>query len=178
MTTASVDLKLEQAFNAMDTNNDGYLEWPDYQRLVDRYLNGYKIDKNGMKGQALQVAHQATWLEVQRHANGSPRLSKDEYIAAIRAASVDTSRFNVVEGLPHAIFDVMDTDDDNTISKDEFAKFLEVWEVTAPEAMDVFTRLDTDGDGSISRQEYIRSWREFFYSSDLDAPGSLYFGQL
>jgi Ca2+-binding EF-hand superfamily protein len=178
MTTASVDLKVEQAFNAMDTNNDGYLEWPDYQRIVDRYLTEYKIDKNEMKGQALQVAHLSTWLEVQRHANGSQRLSKDEYIAAIRAASVDTSRFNIVEGLPQAIFDVMDTDEDNAISKEEFARFLGVWEVTAPEAMEVFTRLDTDKDGSISRQEYIRSWREFFYSSDLNAPGSLYFGQL
>ena len=38
--------------------------------------------------------------------------------------------------------------------------------------------MDTDEDNVISRQEFIRAVREFFYSPDLDAPGSLFFGHL
>lgn len=180
MTAAdAIDRKLKQLFNAMDTNTDGYVEWADYQRLVDRYLTAFKIDKDQRKGQTLQVTYQMYWLELLRHADRSQRLSKDEYIAANRAASVDTSRFNMVEGVPHAIVDIMDIDDDNEITREEFAQFLKAWEITAPNAMDTFTALDTDGDGRISRQQYVQSVREFLHSpTDVNAPGSLYFGHL
>ncbi|WP_407652784.1 EF-hand domain-containing protein [Amycolatopsis cynarae] len=72
----------------------------------------------------------------------------------------------MVEGVPHAIFDIVDGDGDNTISKSEFKQLLDVWGVSAPDAMATFMRLDTDGDGVISRHEYIRAIREFFYSPD------------
>lgn len=177
-TTDPISMKLDQLFAATDTDGDGYVDWSDYQRLVDRYLSAYKIDKRDYRAQALQISYQMLWAELLRHAYGANRLSKEQYHFASRAASVDTSRFNMVEGVPHAIFDVMDTDGDNTISKAEFKQFLDVWNITDPGAMDTFARLDTDGDGAISRQEFIRAVREFFYSSDLNAAGSLFFGHL
>ncbi|MGW4891330.1 EF-hand domain-containing protein [Kitasatospora sp. NPDC004240] len=181
MATATIDpisVKLDRLFSATDTDGDGYVDWSDYQRLVDRYLVGYKIDKGDRRAQALLISYQMQWAELLRHADGVNRLSKEQYHFASRAASVDTSRFNMVEGVPHAIFDVMDTDGDNTISKAEFKQFLDVWGITDPGAMDTFAQLDTDGDGSISRQEFIRAVREFFYSPDLEAAGSLFFGHL
>jgi Ca2+-binding EF-hand superfamily protein len=181
MATATVDpitVKLDQLFNATDANSDGHVEWSDYQRLIDRYLSSYKIDKNDRRAHALTAAYQMSWMELLRHADGKDRLNKAQFQHANRAASVDTSRFNMVEGVAHAVFDIMDTDGDNTISKAEFKQYLDVWGVSAPDAMDTFARLDTDGDGCISRQEFIRAVREFFYSSDLDAPGSLFFGHL
>ncbi|MYW01146.1 EF-hand domain-containing protein [Streptomyces sp. SID3343] len=181
MTTAIADpitVKLNALFSVTDTDTDGYVDWADYQRIVDRYLTAYKIDRNDRRARSLTTAHQMYWMELLRHANGPDQLNREQYQHANRAASVDTSRFNMVEGLAHAIFDVMDTDDDNTISRSEFKRFLDVWGIDAPDAMDTFARLDTDGDGVISRHEYIRAIREFFYSPDLDAPGSLFFGRL
>ncbi|UFQ99887.1 EF-hand domain-containing protein [Streptomyces sp. Go40/10] len=181
MTTTAIDpisVKLDKLFAATDTDGDGYVEWKDYERLVDRYLSTYKIDKYDRRAQALLIAHQMQWAELRRHANGAERLSKEQYHLAARAASVDTSRFNMVEGVPHAVFDIMDIDGDNTIAKAEFKQYLDVWGITDPGAMDTFAQLDTDGDGSISRQEFIRAVREFFYSPDLEAPGSLFFGHL
>ncbi|GGX57854.1 EF-hand domain-containing protein [Streptomyces chartreusis] len=177
-TTDPISMKLDQLFAATDTDGDGYVDWSDYQRLVDRYLSAYKIDKRDRWAQALLISYQMLWAELLRHADGVNRLSKEQYHFASRAVIVDTSRFNMVEGVPHAIFDIMDTDGDNTISQAEFKQFLDVWDITDPGAMDTFARLDTDGDGSISRAEFIRAVREFFYSSDLEAPGSLFFGRL
>lgn len=181
MTTATADpisVKLDQLFAATDTYGDGYVDWSDYQRLVDRYLSGYKIEKSDRRAQALLISYQMQWAELLRHADGGNRLSKEQYHFASRAASVDTSRFNMVEGVPHAIFDIMDTDGDNSISKSEFKKYLDVWNITDPSAFDAFAQMDTDGDGAISRQEFLRAVREFFYSQDLEAPGSLIFGRL
>ncbi|MFJ9577422.1 EF-hand domain-containing protein [Streptomyces sp. NPDC101191] len=177
-TTDPISLKLDQMFAATDTDGDGYVDWSDYQHIVDRYLAAYKIGKRDLRAQALLASYQMQWAELLRHADGANRLSKEQYHFAIRAVSVDTSRFNMVEGVPHAVFDIMDTDGDNTISQAEFKKYLDVWNITDPGAMDTFAQLDTDGDGCISRHEFIRAVREFFYSSDLDAPGSLIFGRL
>lgn len=173
-----ITIKLDALFSATDNDQDGYVDWSDYQRLVDRYLSTYKIDKSDRRAQALLIMYQMQWAEMLRHVNGDGRLSKEQYHHASRAASVDTSRFNMVEGVPHAIFDIMDTDGDNSISKAEFKQYLKVWDVTDPGAMDTFAELDIDGDGAISRQEFIRAVREFFYSPDLEAPGSLFFGRL
>ncbi|NEA46816.1 EF-hand domain-containing protein [Streptomyces sp. SID10815] len=181
MATVATDLitmKLDRLFAATDTDSDGYVDWSDYQRLVDRYLSTYKIDKHDRRAHALLMSYQMQWVELLRHANGADRLSKEQFQTAIRAVSVDTSRFNMVEGVPHAIFDIMDTDFDNTISKDEFGQYLKVWNISDPSALDTFFRLDTDGDGAISRHEFIRAVREFFYSPDPEAPGSLFFGSL
>ncbi|SDC16167.1 EF-hand domain-containing protein [Streptomyces prasinopilosus] len=107
------------------------------------------------------------------------RLSKEQFVTASRLSVIDTSRLNVTEGGGHAIFDIIDTDGDNEISKDEFARFLrDVWRSDSPGAMDVFAKLDTDGDGAISRHEFIRAIREFYLPNDPDAPGSLFFGRV
>ncbi|MFJ3497576.1 EF-hand domain-containing protein [Streptomyces sp. NPDC086091] len=183
MTTTAQDLvttKLERNFEVMDANHDGYVDWTDYQKLADRYIQAYQLDKNDRRARALQTFTQIYWLELLRHAGvDSDRLTKEQFVTANRLAVIDTSRLNVTEGGGHAIFDVIDVDGDNEISKDEFARSLrDVWKIDAPDAMDSFTRLDTDGDGAISRQEFIRAVREHFLSNDPDAPGSLFFGHI
>ncbi|MER6252767.1 EF-hand domain-containing protein [Streptomyces sp. NPDC001584] len=183
MTAAAQDvitIKLERTFDTMDANQDGYLDWSDYQKLADRYIKAYKLGKDDRRARALQSFVQIYWLELLRHAGvDGDRLTKDQFITANRLAVIDSSRLNVTEGGGHAIFDVIDVDGDNEISKDEFARFLrDVWKSDAPDAMEAFNKLDTDGDGAISRHEFIRAVREHFLSNDPDAPGSLFFGRV
>jgi Ca2+-binding EF-hand superfamily protein len=178
MADTAIELKVKNLFNAMDTNNDGYVEWADYQRAVDRYLTTFRTDRDTRKGLALQVGYQMLWLELLRHANREQRLARDEYVAANRAASLDTSRFNMVEGIPHALFDIIDSDDDNKISEEEFSQLMKLWGVTASDETETFTMLDRDKDGYISRQEFLRAGWKLAYSADLATPGSLYFEHL
>ncbi|MFE5831288.1 EF-hand domain-containing protein [Streptomyces sp. NPDC056508] len=183
MTTTVQDVittKLERQFDAADANQDGHLDWSDYEKLADRYIGAYKLDRNDRRTRALRTFFQIYWLELLRHASvEGDRLTKDQFVTANRLAAVDTSRLNVTEGGAHAIFDVIDVDGDNEISKDEFTRLLrDVWQSRSPEALDAFDRLDTDGDGAISRQEFVRATREYFFSSDPDAPGSLFYGRV
>ncbi|MFG2562815.1 EF-hand domain-containing protein [Streptomyces sp. NPDC048496] len=178
MAENTIATKLDKLFDATDTNADGYVEWADYQRVVDRLLSGFKVDKGSLEGQALIVTYQMFWAEVRRHANGQERLSKDAFVAAVNSVMVDTSRFNLIEGVPHAIFDVIDTDDDGGISHSEWQQLATVLGISAPEVKERFVALDRDGDGSISRQELLRSWREFFYGEDSYTTGGLILGVL
>lgn len=186
MTTAAIHpitVKIDRMFQAVDGNGDGYAEWSDFDRIASRYLSAYKIAKDDRRALALRAAYQMYWMELLRHADvpanvPADRLTKEQFQQAVRALAVDTSRFNMVEGASHAVFDIMDVDGDNEISKTEFNQYLRAWDVTDPSAMDMFSMLDTDGDGYISRQEFIRATREFYYSSDLSVPGSFFFGRI
>ncbi|MFF8717247.1 EF-hand domain-containing protein [Streptomyces sp. NPDC015184] len=181
MTTTAQDVittKLERSFEALDDNKDGYLDWTDYQKLADRYIQAYKLGKDDRRARALYAFYQTYWLEMLRHSSvQEDRLAKDQFVTANRLASVDTSRLNLADGAGHVTFDVIDSDGDNEISKDEFTRFLkDVWRSDAPE--DAFPQLDTDGDGSISRMEFVRAVREHFLSDNPDAPGSMFFGRV
>ncbi|MFF5859839.1 EF-hand domain-containing protein [Streptomyces sp. NPDC012751] len=175
-----VSEKYGRAFDLLDADKDGYLDWKDYQALSDRFISAYKLDKTDRRTQSLAMALQVQWLELLRHANvDGERLNRDQYVSASRLATVDTSRINYVDGTGHAFFDVIDSDGDNEISKEEFLRLLtDVWKVTDPAALDVFVRIDNDGDGAISRSEFIRTIREYYLSSDPEAPGSVIFGQI
>ena len=173
-------VKLERTFDQMDANKDGYLDWSDYQKLGDRYIQGYNLSRDDRRARALQTFSQIYWLELLRHSGvDGDRLTRDQFVTANRLAVIDTSRLNVTEGGGHAIFDVIDADGDNEVTKDEFARLMrDVWKDNSPQTMELFTKLDTDGDGAISRHEFIRAVREHFLSNDPDAPGSIFFGHI
>ncbi|MFD4433440.1 EF-hand domain-containing protein [Nocardia sp. NPDC058497] len=180
MATNLVQLKLEREFDTMDTDNDGYLDWSDYQQLIDRYTSVFQAGKDDPRSGQVQAYFQMYWMELIRHAQPSTeRLTKEQFVQANRLAIIDTSRLNMVEAGAHVTFDCMDADGDNEISKNEYETFLrKVMKVSQPDAIEAFHKLDLDGDGAISRQEFIRATREYFYSNDPDAAGSLFFGHV
>ncbi|GLW08099.1 calcium-binding protein [Microtetraspora sp. NBRC 13810] len=175
-TTNPADLIFGKLFDAVDTNHDNYVEYADYQRIIDRYTAGYKLTGSDRRAQALKAAYLTHWQELTRSANGSQRLDKKAFVAAYRQATTDPSRFTMIEGLVHAIFDLMDADGANEIGKEEFAKYVKLSGSAMPDAMEKFSAMDTDGDGMVSRQEYVRAAREFLLAGDANAPGGTIFG--
>jgi Ca2+-binding EF-hand superfamily protein len=175
-----INVKLDRAFDALDGNHDGYLDFTDFDQLSKRYLDAYRLSEDDRRTRAMRSFFQMYWLELLRHAGvDTDRLTKEQFVTGNRNASIDTSRLNLAEGAGHVVFDVIDVNGDNEISKDEFARCLrDVWRSDRPDAMDSFDRLDTDGDGAISRHEFIRAVREYLISNDPEAPGSLFFGHV
>ncbi|CAL9344923.1 Calerythrin [Nocardiopsis dassonvillei] len=176
-TPTAIDGKFDRLFDAHDTDNDGHIDWSDYDRLVKAYLDAAKVDSADRRAHALKATFQMWWMELLRHGRGQGgRLSREEYIQALRMVIMDMSRFNMLDGVPHAIFDVLDADGDNQISRDEFQTLLGALKVPGPEARERFDVMDIDGDGVLSRQEVLRAWREFFYSPDERGAGGVLLG--
>jgi hypothetical protein len=173
-----IAVKLGYLFGASDTDQDGFVDWSDYERLISRYLDGYGIAAEDGRAHALRTAYQKYWAELLSNVKGVERLSMEQFVAANQAAGVDRSRFTMADAVPQAIFDVMDTDGDDAISKPEYKVFLQAWGVSDLEALNVFLELDTDDDGRISRSEFVGAIRDFFTSPELDSPGSLFFGHI
>ncbi|WP_225831505.1 EF-hand domain-containing protein [Streptomyces sp. NK08204] len=181
MTTDPIDLKIGYEFDALDTDGDGIVVWGDYQDIVDRHAAVFRLSHEDRRIRAVRATYGLLWQEFLRHTGvaADEGLTRDQYIRACRAASLDSSRIKMMEAAPHAVFDALDRDNDNKVSRSDFSRYLkEVRRITAPGSMDAFAALDTDGDGYITRNEFIRSVREFLRSEDLERPGSLYFGRL
>ncbi|MCG5220160.1 EF-hand domain-containing protein [Streptosporangium soli] len=169
--------KICELFDAVDADRDGYVEWADYQRLIDRYLSGYHLCRDDRRAMALQTAYALYWQELERHADGGRRVDKDAF--AIAHCLVNLGRtFQALNGIIHAVLDITDTTHGYQIGAEKFARLLQVLGITAPAAVELFARLDTNGDGRIGCEEFARAAREFFVSGDPDAPGGLLFGVL
>lgn len=176
---AAIAERFQKLFEALDSDNDGAITWDDYRRLVDRYMAGYALEAQDRRAQAVHTSYQMLWLELLRHASAhEARLDRTAFVNAMHAASEDRSRFNMTEGVAEAVFDLLDTDDDGTISEAEYVRYAEVLGAASSDAQARFKGLDTDGDGHISREEFVLSAREYLFGDDPDSPGGFVFGVL
>ncbi|MFE6132032.1 EF-hand domain-containing protein [Streptomyces sp. NPDC056437] len=170
--------RLRRLFAALDTDEERYVTWENYQRIVNRYVNGYELAESDTKIKALERAYWAQWLGLLAQATpGRDRLSQDEFVAAHRAAGYGTQASQVLEDIAQAIFTVLDVDGDKRINRDEFARYLAFCEISDGDAAAIFQRLDLDRDAFISQREVARSLRAFhLYNDDLNTPGGIFLG--
>lgn len=170
--------RLRRLFAVLDTDEDGFVTWGDYQRIVDKYVTGYALAKNDARIKSVEKAYWAQWLGLLTQANpGQDRLSQDEFVAAHRSADYGTNASHLLDDMAQAIFNVLDVDGDKRISRDEFARYLAVCEISSADAEIIFQRLDLDGDAFISQREVARSLRAFhLYNDDLKTPGGIFLG--
>ncbi|MEU5306880.1 EF-hand domain-containing protein [Streptomyces noursei] len=171
--------KLERTFSALDRDKNGYLEYSDFQAIVDGIGREFGHGKDSRQLKALATAYRKLWDDLVRHADtdNDNRISKQEYIESSVRTVDDTARFDSIVEPGNAVFDVIDTDGDGQISEEEFARLQQVWGVTAKNAIETFRANDADGDGMLSRQELIKGIREYFASPNYDHPGNWFFGR-
>jgi Ca2+-binding EF-hand superfamily protein len=74
------------------------------------------------------------------------------------------------------IFDTFDLDGDQRVSLEEWREFFRCYSIDPAEADKCFHRYDLNGDGHVSRPELADLVRQFYLSSDPDAPGNYLFG--
>ncbi|CRK61960.1 Sarcoplasmic calcium-binding protein (SCP) [Alloactinosynnema sp. L-07] len=166
-TADPVDRKIESEFEKLDLNHDDHLDWSDYETLIGRYLQTARVSENDRRARALRAFYQLHWLELLRYAGvEGDRLSRNQFVAATRLATTDSSRLNVAEVGGHVIFDLIDTNGDGEISKDELANYLRgVWQIDPSDAAYSLEVLDRDGDQVISRSEFVSGINEHLETS-------------
>ncbi|MEV2274106.1 EF-hand domain-containing protein [Nocardiopsis sp. NPDC049922] len=174
--SAAIAERFGTLFDTLDTDDDKTLTWDDYQRLVDRYAEGYSLDADDARAQEIRAAYLRLWEGLVGHAGDGTRLDRDAFVAAMHAASEDRSSSNVTEGVAEAAFDLLDADDDGTVSEAEYVEYAEVLGVAVDTAWDRFKALDTDGDGFISREEFVLSARQYLFGDDTESAGGFVFG--
>jgi hypothetical protein len=76
-----------------------------------------------------------------------------------------------------AMFEAVDQNADNRISRAEYRQLIEAWNGRPTDTDAVFALLDADRDGHLSREEFRLLWNQFWAGDDPDAPGTWVFGR-
>lgn len=169
--------KLRHFFDVFDSDHDGLLEESDFQAYIQRMgeATGQRKGWDELQSRWMFVW---TTLRAMGDVDRDDVVSPREWLSLADKLLQSEEGYNaIMHGIGTTTFDLLDSDGDGRISRDEWRTFF--WSHGIEEATDgVFARLDIDGDGYVSRDETMANLREFFYSDDPDAPGNVFFGPL
>ena len=105
------------------------------------------------------------------------KVSLDEWIESYsKQYAVDQDSSTAAWQEPMAtLFEVIDIDDDEQISVEEYKQLLTAFGFNASGYEEIFQKLDTNGDGYIFKQEYLQLIKEFC-GENPEATGNLFYG--
>lgn len=131
------------------------------------------------KGQRLLGAFDRFWDTLAAHcdADRDGRITPAEYREGMLTTFVDGEHFDPVF-LPAAaaLVTVADHDEDGTVDRSEFQTLEGVMGIAEADSLAAFEHLDTNGDGVLEIEEYLVAIRDYYTSSDPDAPGNWLYG--
>jgi len=172
--------KAEHRFDMWDTNRDGVLTEDEFVRVGQGILDTYGASEDSPEGKAVMEGIRAFW---ERHLEGMDlnddgRISREEYRGALE---VNIRGNNGVEAVVvpfwEAILDLADESGDGALDAAEFVQIMAAFGVSEDDAKYTFGAIDADDNGEITTDEWLRALREFWTSTDHDAPGNTLFGR-
>lgn len=173
MTTAIANDRLRQRFAKWDTDGNGTLERPDFEREADRVSGAFGAEPSSREARALKDAFRNLFDFHAREAgvptNGS--LSEDQFMRVNeKLLSEGEASFNrVLRPVMQALVGLCDRDQDGMINQHEFTQWLKGVGVSETVARDAFRQIDADDDGELSVDELLGAVRDFHYGR-LDVP--------
>jgi Ca2+-binding EF-hand superfamily protein len=171
--------KLTYYFHTFDTDKNGSLEKPDFDKIVNRFAEAYKITEDSETYQYISSIYGKRWEALAKEAdtNADNKVTLDEWLSyQDKLLNSPESDFLWLK-IASMFFDIQDVDKDGSISLEEYKIVYKVHEIgDASLAAEIFSKLDFDGDGKIMINDAINLVADFYLSSNPEAPGNLFFG--
>lgn len=171
--------KLNRLFDFHDTNRDGVLEQDDMLRIADRLADVKSLPKTSTEAESFRVAFAAEWQELEAAAdtNQDKLVSRNEWLAYMgKVLNAPGEYDRRIVPVADMIIALVDDDDDGRVTAENWDVFFRVYGIDTP-AAEIFPKIDRDGDGKVDREEILKALREYFYSSDPEAPGNWFYGR-
>lgn len=174
--TEFLEHKFRKRFSQLDADGDGFIEREDYMIHAQDFLQRYGESMDSDKGRAAIATYERLWAGQTASADIDldGRVSFDEYKSYLLSSEFRERQNRLGSD---ARFEVCDADGDGFITLEDFRLRPTMTQLTDEESDEIFQILDTDGDGLLSREDVQQAIRDFFTSSDPQAPGNLFFGR-
>jgi len=175
--SAFLDQKLTWRFHTYDNDGDGYIEREDFELAAKRTGEEFGHAPDSPALQRLTELLLQLWDQLSTAADTDQdgKISEAEYKAAFAAGLLETPESFDEGYVPFidAIMDVVDTDGDDKMNPDEYARWgRSLMNLPEAESLEMHRRIDTDGDGYITREELLESIREFYFNEEPDSLGA------
>ncbi|MFD6160045.1 EF-hand domain-containing protein [Nocardia sp. NPDC060256] len=178
MADSAKNQKFNTLFDWFDQGQDGYLSESDFHQMAILFtaLPGGDAPENA---KALHDAFDKWWslLLAGGDSDGDGKLDRQEFITVMQSSVTTPENFETaVLAIADAFMRIVDTNNDGTLSFDEYVRMYDSLGVDPAHSSDAFRRLDRDGDGSLSYDEFRTAITEFYLSDDENAPGNWLLG--
>jgi Ca2+-binding EF-hand superfamily protein len=161
--------RIKAAFDALDTNSNGYLEADDFDRLGRRIIQALDVPDSSPKAQTLHASCRRYWQglvsTLDRHNDG--RLTYEEYAQFHEPAEFEES----VRPYAEALTAICDRDDDGFVQHADFVRGMRAVGFPEDRIEALFQAFDPQGTGQVSTSEWRTAIEEFFLAAGSHAVG-------
>ena len=172
--------KLAYYFQAFDVDKDGFLEYSDFERIVDAYAEAYNITKDSATYQDISstfAKNRWDFLGKKVDTNTDNKVTLAEWLSYHDKLLNDSKSDFVWLKITSALFDTLDTDKDGVLALEEYKTMYKIYGFGNESlAAEIFAKLDFDGDGKIRKNDVMNLVADFYLSDNPEAPGNYFFG--
>ncbi len=168
--------KVLHFFNVLDHNGNGILQEDDFSEIGDSLANQMGHAGNSRERLALKIKAHSLFLQILEDLEKiEAELTPPEWLKFYKDFILTEYNDYISESSDY-LFSLFDQNDDGYIDEHEYMDMFRAYGLYMTHAKKAFDLLDLNDDGRISRQEMVKAFRDFFFSSDPDAPGNWIFG--
>ncbi|XP_013402606.1 uncharacterized protein LOC106168185 [Lingula anatina] len=154
---------MRTVFKCLDANCDGYLTRHDYE-TTGRRAAGY-LGLNGDQCEDVVKQFLYAWDHLDKDI--ADKVAEEEYVHILfTIVNQDSFRRDLYPTRLATNFNLVDTDGNGLISKEEHAAFYKGMRISAEEANRAFYLMDSNGDGFISLEDCAQVYLEFVFTED------------
>jgi Ca2+-binding EF-hand superfamily protein len=176
--------KIKHFFNVLDENGNKIIQPDDFVNVAYKICDILGIDKKGKECEHLIMQTNRIFVQIIADIGKDedlPSITFDEWIDFFSKSLISTvpdrePLKGYITRVVFYIFDLFDRNKDNYIAYDEYVEMFRIYSIDQSYSEKAFNSLDRNGDKVISKQELAVAFREYFLSSDPDAPGNWIFG--
>jgi hypothetical protein len=166
--------KILSVFEAMDADGRGFLTEDDFAALAARWTTLRGLTPESEQFGQLDAIMTGWWHSLSAAARDPRRVYLDDVLTVV---DLLPGMADAVTATADAMFEAVDENSDQRISRAEYRQLIEAWNGRATDTDETFALMDPDGDGFISREEFRRLWTQFWAGDDPASPGTWVFGR-
>lgn len=154
--------KWRKLFQYRDANHDGFVTERDYVDYAERFVRVY-----GDRVLAVRKVKDLLW-DTASLFTGKSGVDEEGYVKSFSHLwKHDRNSFMAkIEKYCHLVFDAVDVNGDDSISKEEYKLYQNCFGITNTDYIElVFSYLDSSGDGEISRQEFVQPIMDYVFKN-------------
>ncbi|XP_049842635.1 calexcitin-2-like [Schistocerca gregaria] len=163
-----------------DVNRSGTIDKKDFEMAIEKICRSRGWAEGSAEQQKTRGALLEVWQALQQRADADSdgEVSEAEWIQMWDDfAKGGDSALQWQSRYRDFMFQHVDASGDGSIDLDEFVKVYTSYGISADECKNAFSKFTNDQTVKVTPQVFEKLWREFFSSTDPQAPGNFIFGK-